>query len=483
MSAGKKRLVVASNRGPVSFARDESGRPVTRRGAGGLVTAVSVALAGTGGLWIAAAMSEEDRANAGRTLEVGTAGAGFHVRLLPLDPSDYERFYDGASNRVLWFLHHSLWDVPRAPTFEGLADAWRGYERVNQAFAEALEEELRLADGRDAVTLVQDYHLALVPALLRGRSPEAPIVHFSHIPFAGPTEMRILPQPVRESLLAGMLGADVVGFQAPSWAENFLLCCRGLPDARVDLRRRLVRWKDRDVRVRVYPISIDPAALREEAATEAAAEEEREILQWIGDRRLLVRVDRAELSKNILRGFLAYECFLEANPEWLGRIGFLALLNPSRQHLAEYRAYAEEAAELAGRINRRFRREDWEPIQLSLKDDYPRALAAYRLYDVLLVNPVFDGMNLVAKEGPVLNGRDGVLVLSENAGAFAELGRHALAVNPFDVGATAAAIATALKMGPAERRRRARALRRAVTRNPVEAWVGAQIEDLGRISR
>jgi trehalose 6-phosphate synthase len=280
-----------------------------------------------------------------------------------------------------------------------------------------------------------------------------------------------------------MLGADVVGFQAPAWAENFLLCCRALPDARVDLRRRLVRWEGREVRVRVHPISIDPEALREAAASEPVASAARDIRGWAGEQRLLVRVDRAELSKNILRGFLAYERFLEGNREWLGRIGFLALLNPSRQHLAEYRAYTNECSELAERINGRLGRQGWQPIRLSLKDDHPQVLAAYRLYDVLLVNPVFDGMNLVAKEGPVLNERDGVLILSENAGAYTELGRHALGVNPFDVEATAASMATALRMDPSERRRRSRSLRVAIARNPIDRWVGAQLEDLERVRR
>jgi len=482
MSPVGRRIVVASNRGPVSFGREASGRVVTTRGAGGLVTAVSDALAATGGLWIAAAMSEDDRSQAGRTIQVDAGGRGYQVRLLPFDPPDYEGYYDGISNRILWFLHHALWDVPRAPTFEGLAEAWQGYLTVNEAFARALEEEGRSPPG-EAVYLVQDYHLALVPALLRERLPRAAIAHFSHIPFAGPTGLRILPQPIREALLAGMLGADVVGFQAPAWAENFLLGCRTLQGTRVDLRRGVVRWGGRVVRVRVHPISIDPAGLREEAAAEPAEAAARDILEWMGDRRLLVRVDRAELSKNILRGFLAYERFLEGNPEWLGRISFLALLNPSRQHLPEYRAYTQEAIELADRINSRVGRADWEPIRLSLMDDLPRALAAYRLYDVLLVNPVFDGMNLVAKEGPVLNERDGVLILSENAGASAELGRHAIAVNPFDVEATARAIATAVEMGPAERRRRARGLRSAVARNPIDAWVRAQVEDLERMGR
>jgi trehalose 6-phosphate synthase len=427
-------------------------------------------------------MSEEDRMRAGRTLEEATVGAGYRVRLLAFEPEDYAGFYDGVSNRVLWFLHHSLWDIPREPTFAGFAGAWEQYQTVNEGFARVLEQEGRSVAGRE-VYLVQDYHLALVPVLLRGRRREARIAYFSHIPFTGPGGLLVLPHPVREALLAGMLGADVVGFQAAQWAENFLLCCRMLPEARVDLRRGVVRWDGREVRVRVYPISIDPVALREAAASDRAAAARSELARWVDGRTLLLRVDRAELSKNILRGFAAYERFLERNQQWLGRIVFLALLNPSRQHLSEYRAYAAECLEAARGINERFGGPHWEPVRLSLEDDHPRVLAAYGLYDALLVNPVFDGMNLVAKEGPVLNERGGVLILSENAGAFAELGRHAVGVNPFDVEATARAIEAAVQMDPAERRRKARGLQAAVAANPVDRWVHAQVEDLERLPR
>jgi trehalose 6-phosphate synthase len=482
MRSKGRRVIVASNRGPVSFDRDNSGRLVDRRGAGGLVTAVSVALGSTGGLWIAAAMSEEDRTQAGKNLEAGSPGATYSLRLLAFEPHDYEAFYDGISNRVLWFVHHSLWDIPRQPTFEDLDASWAGFRAVNEGFAEALAEEERSAPGR-GVCLVQDYHLSLVPQLVRDRAPDAAIVHFSHVPFAGPTGFRVLPEAIRSGVLRGMLGADVVGFQTPDWAENFLLCCRALPEAEVDLRGAVVRRAGRAVPVRVYPISVDAAGLQEEAGTPEAASSVEEIERWLGDQTLLLRVDRAELSKNLLRGFLAFERFLENNRDWLGRISFLALLNPSRQHLSEYESYTRECVELCERINRRLSQGDWAPIRLLLEDNHPRALAAYRLYDILLVNSVFDGMNLVAKEGAVLNQRDGVLILSENAGATTELGGHAVVVNPFDVEATARAIATAAEMSKEERRQRAAGLRGDVARNPIDEWVGNQLADLDRTRR
>jgi trehalose 6-phosphate synthase len=474
-------VIVASNRGPVSFVRDESGDVVPRRGTGGLVAALTGALQASGGLWIASAMTDEDRTQAasGR-LDLGAGGPSHDVRYLAFDPETYDGFYNGISNRVLWFLHHLLWDIPRAPRFDAATQrAWDSYVAINRAFAEALAEEG--AGNGEAAYLVQDYHLSLVPAMLRELKPGAHIAHFSHIPFADAGYLRVLPDPIRRALVEGLLGADLLGFQAKGWATNFLRSCQAHTAAQVDFGRRSVAWQGRDVRVGVYPISIDFEALLGAAAAEEAVPARRKVLRWRGERKLLLRVDRAELSKNILRGFHAYESFLRSHSEWRGDVLFLALLNPSRTDVPEYRVYAKECQAAARRINARFGRKGWQPVRLVLKDDLPLTLAAYSLYDALLVNPVFDGMNLVAKEGPFLNEGTGVLILSENAGAFDELGRHALPVHPFDVGGTAEAIAAALEMDERERRRRAAALKESVTANRLDRWVGAQLDDLEAI--
>jgi trehalose 6-phosphate synthase len=479
---GGHRIIVASNRGPVSFVRNESGKVVVRRGTGGLVTALSGALQVAGGLWIASAMSKEDRTQVarGRLTEVARE-AGHELRYLSFDPDTYDAFYNGISNRVLWFLHHVLWNIPRAPQFDRTTwQAWDAYIQINRAFAEAMAEEG--ASGTRAVYLVQDYHLSLVPAMLRGLDPGARIAHFSHIPFADAGYLRILPDAIRRALVEGLLGADALGFQARAWAWNFLRSCQIHPGAGVDSERSTVRWQGRNIRVRVYPISIDAESLRKAAMADEVARATRQILKWRGDRRLLLRVDRAELSKNIGRGFDAYEAFLSDRPDWRGKVVFLAHLNPSRMDIPEYRTYLSECRAAARRINARFGRKGWQPVHLSIKDDVAITMAAYSLYDVLLVNPIFDGMNLVAKEGPVLNDRDGVLILSRNAGAFEELGRHALPINPFDVGETASAIATALEMNEEERTRRAAALREAVEANRLDHWVQAQLDDLEELA-
>jgi trehalose 6-phosphate synthase len=473
-------VIVASNRGPVTFVRGEDDTVTAKRGAGGLVTALSGALSAAGGRWIASALTDGDRLQAERgAFEVEAAGAAYRLRYLAFDPATFDRYYNGWANRVLWFLHHYLWDTPRTPDFGRETDAaWEAFVEVNRAFAAAMAEEGDALGGEPAF-LVQDYHLSLVPAMLKELRPNARIAHFSHIPFAGPSYLRILPGRQRSALLAGLLGADVVGFHAPEWAERFLLSCRLLDGARVDLRRRVVRLDGREVRVRVYPIGLDVGALEQEATRDDVREAERRIAAWRGDAKLLLRVDRAELTKNVLRGFLAFDRFLERNSAWRGRVRFLALLNPSREDLPEYAAYVRECVGAADAVNTRWGTREWQPIDARVRDEYAETLASYRLYDALLVNPTLDGMNLVAKEGPMLNRNDGAVILSETAGAFQELGRWVLGVDPFDLDETADAIRAALEMPDAERVARRRGLRAAVRRNTPERWVQAQLRDLG----
>lgn len=454
---------------------------MSKRGAGGLVTAVSGALQEWGGRWIASAMSPEDKERAAEGLiEVAEEDANYELRYLSFDDDVYDAYYNGVSNRILWFVHHYLWDIPRQPQFDSKTyELWSAYRRVNEAFARSLHEE-GAALAEPPAYLVQDYHLALVPALLRKLEPDAAISYFSHIPFAGPGFLRTLPPAIREELIGGMLGADVVGFHAAPWAENFLLGCRHLPGASVDLERRTIRWGERTVQVHSYPISIDAEGLAAEAESDEVERARAEIQEWVGDRKLILRVDRADLSKNILRGFLAYEAFLKEHPKWQRNVVFLAQLTPSREDVPEYQTYMEECLEAAERINRELGEPGWEPIRTSVEDNFPLTLAGYRIYDVLLVNPVFDGMNLVAKEGPVVNRTGGVLILSQNAGACAELEGATISIHPFDVRATAAALNTALEMEESERKQRGEELRRRVLANRAEDWVRKQLADLER---
>ena len=467
-------LVIASNRGPVTLERDAAGLYEPQRGAGGLVTTLSGVFYRDEATWVSAALTEADR-NVPEDQAIDGA-IGLKLRFVPLDPDVYDGYYNEIANGVLWFTSHFLWDIARTPVFDASTEeAWSAYEKANRAFAEALDDA-----PPDAVFLIQDYHLALVSRYLRDLRPHARIVHFWHIPHPGQTYVRLLPVPMREALVSGMLAADVIGFQTRTWAENFLLSARAVPGVKADLRRWRVSLDGHTTLVRAFPVSVSAEPLRTMAADPDVRAIRRDIEGSLGDQKLLLRVDRLEPSKNILRGFRAYELFLRRHPEWQGKVRFLALLTPSREELAAYREYGDECLAEAHRINTELGREGWAPIVVRLQHDMPYAVAAYGHYDVLIVNPVFDGMNLVAMEGPLVNRSAGVLVLSRNAGAYGRLGRHALGVNPFDVRETADAIAQALEMGHDERVRRARGLARTVLAHTPATWLANQLELLDR---
>ena len=478
-----RRVLVASNRGPVTFT-DVDGQLEAQRGSGGLVAALAPAVQETGGLWVAAAMSPEDRAKAAEDprgrMEIKIEDALYRLRLLSFDEDVYDRFYNSISNRLLWFLHHYLWDLPRAPVLGvGSRHAWDAYRAVNVGFAGALAEE---TENTESSVLVQDYHLSLVPSALRELSPTTRSASVHHVPFAAADYLRLLPQEMREQLITGLLGADLVGFHTERWAENFLSACRLLEDATVMYRRRAVRWQGRLVRVGVYPIAIDAPQLRAAASEPDVRKKRRELERWRGDRRLLLRVDRTDLSKNIIRGFQSYERFLRRFPQWRRRVVFLALLDPSRTEVPEYQVYVEECLREAERINETYGDADWTPVTTRMDHTFDDVLAAYQTYDVLMVNPVFDGMNLVAKEGPTLNRRQGALILSRTAGAYAELGRAAIGVDPVDLAGMAEAIELALTMPEEERAMRAATLRRtAASRSPAQ-WARRQLRDLERMT-
>jgi trehalose 6-phosphate synthase len=472
-------VVVASNRGPITYVRDHRGKLEPQKGAGGLVTAMSGVFFHDDATWVAAATSkhEVEIARAGRAIG---AGSSQRVRFVNIRPATYERYYNGFSNKVLWFAHHYLWDVARSPTFgRETRQAWDAYVEANHAFARELAKEA----PRDPVFLIQDYQLSLVPSMLRELAPQARILHFSHTPFAGPEYLRILPHPMREGLLRGMAGADVIGFQSRIWAENFILSARYASGMRVDLRSATVTSGDHRAHVRVFPVAVNPHALRDAEASPRVAEARAEVDELRGDRKLLLRVDRLEPSKNILRGFEAFGEFLRRNSAWRERVVFLALFSPSRDTLPEYQTYGDECLTVAAKINEEYGTMDWTPIDVRVQEDFLFAVGAYSSYDVLLVNSVYDGMNLVAMEGPLVNRRRGALVLSRNAGAWERIGRHAVGVNPFDLDETADALRTALEMPGEERQRRARGLQRAVLAHTPESWLAAQLEAIDTVRR
>jgi trehalose 6-phosphate synthase len=475
-SAMESALVVASNRGPVSFERDDQGKLVSRRGSGGLVTVLAGVLERDDATWVASAVTEGDREVAlrGRKLE----GAAQRVRYVHIPEERFDGYYNGIANGLLWFVHHYLWDIPRTPSFdEGTEHDWADYVEANRVFARALATEAK----QDPVFLIQDYHLTLVPGMLRDLVPEARILHFSHTPFAGRTYLRTLPLEMRRAILRGMLGSDVLGFQARNWVENFLLSARELEDVHVDIRAHRADVDGREVHVRSFPVAVGAQEIRQAAASDRAGRLRTQVEKIRADRKLLLRVDRLEPSKNILRGFLGFELFLQKYPGWRGRVVFLALLSPSREEVPAYRDYGADCRTTADRINAAFGKDDWTPVVIKVQEDYTYAVAAYAEYDAMLVNPVHDGMNLVAMEGPIVNMRGGALILSRNAGAFGRLGRHALAINPFDLSDTAEAIREALEMPDEERTRRARGLQRSSLAHTPATWLASQLRAIDEV--
>ncbi len=470
-------VVFASNRGPVSFVASDRGF-ATKDAAGGASPALHAVAKRLKerAEWIAAAVSDTDRAAiASGAADELAQRLGYDLYFLDIEPDIYDRYYNIVSNRMLWFANHCLWDEIDVPTF-GAAEvsAWRdAYEPVNRRFAQVIAETAET----DALVLFQDYHLATAPRHLRGLRPTQPIMHFTHSSFCGPEALDHLPAPIPRAVIHGMLGADLVGFHVQPWADGFFACCTAA-GARVDRVRGSVEHEGRTTWVRTYPIPIDPHGLRERAQGPKATEWAQRSRAWAGDGALVVRADRAEPSKNIVRGFQAFGDLLDRRADLAERVRFVACLYPSRQDVPEYQDYARQIKDAVADIERRHP----GTIEMFMKDDFDRTLGAYREYDVLLVNSIMDGMNLVAKEGVALNERDGVLVLSPSAGAHEELGADAVTIEaPLDVEATTRAIERALDMSRDERAQRAKALREIVDARTPEDWIAQQLDDLQAI--
>lgn len=473
-------LILVSNRGPVAFAVAGSDEFEIRRSGGGLVTALSGLVDIVPAVWISAAIEDGDVIMARRSprgFALPESGTSTEGRFVLIDPEVYERYYNVVANPMLWFIQHYLWDLSNVPDIRaGELAAWTdGYQVANALFADAVLDAL--ADNPDAVVMLHDYHLYTAPASIRAGAPGAFLHFFVHIPWPQPDYWRVLPPHIREAVLEGLLACDVVAFHTPRYARNFLLSCEDLLGLDVDYAGLAVSLGDREVAVRHYPISIDADGFTQMAAGPEVRAEESTFLRR-RRRNLVVRIDRTDLSKNILRGFTAFDVFLDRHPEFREDITFFAMLQPSRQDVPEYVEYVERITSLVSMINTKHGNTDWMPIDLRFESNLPLAVTAYKHFDVMLVNSIFDGMNLVAKESMLVNERDGVLILSENVGAFDEIGAYSLAVNPFDIEAQAQALYEALTMPHTERRARADAIREVISENDITRWLQAQVADI-----
>jgi trehalose 6-phosphate synthase len=418
-----------------------------------VVSALAPLLAGNADArWFAAVSSDDDRA----AVSAGKASVdGLDVRLLAIEARALRLHLDAFCNATLWFLHHGLFDLVRRPRFDArFRESWNAHVEVNSHFADAIAAD---ASQREVV-FVNDYHLALVPALLRERRPDLRVLHFTHTPFCGPNTVGVLPDDVATAICSSLAGGPA-GFHTARWAQAFAASATatlGSPPAHAPL---------------VSPLGPDADALETARSAPEVAAARDALAETVGDRTVIVRSDRIEPSKNLVRGFLAFDQLLDSRRDLRGRVVFVAMVYASRQGLAEYLAYANEVEQVVDRVNERWATPGWQPIVLDARDHYARTLAGLERYDVLLVNPLRDGMNLVAKEGPLINQHDGVVCLSREAGAFVELAPAVEMVHPFDLDQTAAALAAACDLAPEERAPRAAHLRTlAGARNP-KVWL------------
>jgi trehalose 6-phosphate synthase len=473
-------LVIVSNRGPAQFERDERGNRIVSRGGGGLVTALSGLVSHRDALWIASTMTDEDvvaAEEADGPVEIEIEGVKYRLCLVESDPDAFDRFYNVIANPILWFTQHYLWDLSNAPDIrEEELDAWEfGYKAVNEDIARQVVRQIQ--DDREPLVMLHDYHLYTAPSLIRAERPDAFLHHFVHIPWSQPDSWRVLPARWREEIFRGMLSNDIIGFHTSAYCRNFLRCCQELLELDVNYRELSVSHPGGETWVRAYPLAVDAERLLRAAQSEEVAEAEREVLERRREH-LIIRVDRADLSKNVLRGFTAFDTFLAQHPEFREKVTFIAHLQPSRQDVPEYQEYLERIEALVAIVNHRHGTTDWMPIDLRIYEDFPGAVARYKHCDLLMVNSIFDGMNLVAKEAPIVNERDGVLMLSENTGSHEQLADCALSVNPFDIQEQADTIYRALTMDAEERRLRAQRLREVILARDPGDWVDEQLADI-----
>jgi trehalose 6-phosphate synthase len=482
--------IVVTNRGPVEYYVGQDNSLKHHRGSGGVVTALTGAMQQSDATWVALAMTEGDR----RALQQAHDGLlpsplpdqRMQLRYVTIPKAVYRRYYDMFSNQILWFLQHYLFNLIEPPlTVEQIQDTWEnGYCKANQAIANTVCAELDRYQDSPTVIMLNDYHLYLVSAMIRLNRPQPPIVmeQFIHIPWP---EVRYwqscLPTTITQAIYTDLLGNDIIGFQTRRDAQNFLEGVAGvLDDVDIDIDNRTIHRHGRRILVRDYPISISVSEERRIVQSRAGKRAAKHIQPLLKEQNIM-RVDRIELTKNIVQGFQAYRLMLEQHPELHGRITFLAFLVPSRQTVPIYRKYKDEILKIIKEINQKFGQEDWKPIHAFVQNDRTQALAALQFYDALLVNPLIDGMNLVAKEGPIVNQRNGVLVLSRTSGAFQQLEAACIPISPADIGETAEALFQALTLSPEERRQKADLARQEVETNNLQNWILQQVRDINHV--
>lgn len=477
-----KEIIVATNRGPVVFKKDEQGKIELIRGAGGIVGSMVPFLQKTHGKWVSSAIGECDHymnTKYNSKVPIPLDDPEYYVEYIKTEENIYNGFNGKFANPLLWFIHHSMWNSPYTPCADDdLHQAYDSYQYVNSRFADAIGQDISQSE-KTPIVMLQDYHIYLTPKMIREQHPDVLMSQFVHVPFPSPEIFQQLPNHIQIEILGSILTNDVLGFHIRRYMNNFLQTVKLiLPDASVDDVRGDIEYKGHLCHVRTYPISVDIKTLQNQAQDPKVLAKEAEVNEMIGDCKLIYRTDRADLSKNIIRGFQAYDMFLEKYPEWIGKVKFVATLMPSRQDIKIYREYTDNIRDIVKKINQKYATPDWEPIKYICKGDYNMVVALFKRYDVLMVNPILDGMNIVAKEGSIINENNGVLILSNGAGCYEELKDGAICVNPYDLRQTAESINMALLTDEQTKSQMIKEARAAIERNDLNKWVSDQLKDI-----
>lgn len=482
------RLIIVTNRGPLEYQENPDKTLHYGRNADGIATALIEVGKRIELTWIAAAISEGDRVVAQMALQHDGRirsplhNQNIHLRYVTIAKQAYRKHYEIISNQLLWFLQHYLYDpTHKLASSQYIQDAWEnGYCLANSAFADAVSAELE-RENSSAVIMLHDYHLYLAAALIRKAHPQAIIQHFIHIPWPDIRYWCFLPYTIVQSIYTGLAGNDIIGFQTALDAHNFLAGAqRVLQGAVVRFEEGSIWWNNHRTLIRSYPISISVDGERTAVQSTEGQNIAERIYPYLNEKTIM-RVDRIEPAKNIVQGFQAYEQMLDEHPELLGKVNFLAFLVPSRQTLLTYRRYQADVLKIIKRINQKYGLDTWTPIHVFIGNDRLQALVAMQFYDILLVNSLIDGMNLVAKEGTIVNQRNGILLLSRTTGVFQQLEHACIPISSLDVEETAYTLYLAITLPEEERKRIALRAKQIIEENDLDKWLMLQYIDINAL--
>ncbi len=453
-------------------------------GAGGLVQALLPFIEKTGGTWIASAMTDADievvEKYPENRIPTPKDNPKFGTILIILDRKKYYEYYNILNNSLLWFIYHYMWNLAYTPEIDdNIHKAWESYQYVNQKFADRVIKEINSAE-KESLIMLQDFQLQTCSAYIREKFEDIFLSQFIHIPWPQPDYLGIFPRYIEKSIVEGLLSNNHIGFHIERYAKNFLMICEKYAD-KVDFKNNIVHYNDREIFVRNYPISVDVEKLNRLVKSDEVLKYDRYVKKIKGNNFLIYRTERTDPSKNIIRGFKAYDLFFQKHPEFKGKVTFFITGVSTRENVREYKDYKTKLNNIIHKINGKYSRNGWKPIVTHFDAEYPLVIAAFKNYDCLLVNSIHDGMNLVPKEGSTVNENNGILIISETTGAYDELKEYSININAMDISETAEAIYNAITMKQDERKKRLKGLKKVIHNYDVYKWMEEQFNNIQKL--